>query len=787
MGAIFISHNSGDNAWAERVRDWLKDDAEHRPPEQRYRSLFLDVDPDAGLLAGERWRDQLFEHLERCAAVIVLCSEAYARSQWCLMELGVAMAFGKLVLPVRVEANAPLPQLLSETQAMALAAIDLDDGSAAGWDRLLKGLAPLSWQSRLPWPPADEPDAAPFPGLATFERRHAPVFFGQDAARQLLQDRIRQLPQRQSRFLLILGASGCGKSSLLRAGLLPWLAEADRRRWIVLEPFRPGTKPFQWLHQALRERFRALGGTAPPEPARTVERLADQLEELRCLAHQQDARVVIPIDQFEELLGRGDDRDPRVAGVADAFLSLLAHLLAREGSQVLLLATLRSDVYGLLQLHPSGLHRLAGQPFPLGPMDGAGLRQAIEGPARRVGLRLEAGLGDLLVRDTPSGDALPLLAFTLRELWEGRAAGGGLTLQQYRAFGGLDGAVQRRAEQVLAASGATAEEMVALEEAFLGHLIRLTPDGRAAKQPARWEALPAASRRLARLFVEARLLVTGKPADVDGAADGAGDRDGDGVECADGVEIAHEALLRAWPTLVKWIDRGRDALLQRQRVRRLADDLAATGPRTQRRQALEQLAALAAAGGGEARAVEREATRPLAALLAAAVAPEADRQDGALVLALIGAEQPLRDCLTDGTNPVELRRRAAEGLGLLARRSDDPNQRQAIGEELERWLRSDALDVRIAVDLSSATMDSGTRQALEDESRSQVAEALRQAIQAGQLPSDWSEDQYRDLLDAVVPQAVEANLLQRQRQLEQAIWAEGHAPGWAEHDARLPL
>jgi formylglycine-generating enzyme required for sulfatase activity len=688
VSSIFISHSSYDNAWAERIREWLLDEQEQRPQEQRFRSLFLDFDPDDGIQAGERWRDQLYEHLQLCAAVIVICSEAYAASQWCLAELGVAMASGKLVLPVRIAAGTPLPKLLSETQATALAVIDLEQGTDSGWERLLIGLEPLSWQSRLPWPPPGEPGASPFPGLHAFERRHAAVFFGQDQVRLELQAAINQLPQRQSRLLLILGASGCGKSSLLRAGLVPWLTEADRRLWIVLEPFRPGKKPFDWLHQALSDRFAAVGGILEGEPALTVEMLSDQLEDLRRLSGQQDARVVIPIDQFEELLGRGNDLNQKVAVAADAFLNLLAELLAMEDSQVLIIATLRSDFYGQLQLHPSGLHRLAGPPLPLGPMDPAGFRQVIEGPAQRVGLRLESALSDALVNDTATGDALPLLAFTLEELWKKRVAGAGLTLEQYKAFGRLNGAVQRTADAVLSSSGAGDGEIAALQEAFVEHLIRLTSDGHAAKQPARRSALPAPSRRLVDLFVKARLLVAGKGDDHDQ------------------VEIAHEALLRTWPTLVGWIVAGRESLLQRLRARRLAEDLKPHAPERQRRQALEQLAELAAAGGNERRAVEKEATGQLAALLAQGTVPEEnrrneeDRQDAALVLALIGAEEPLVKCLANPNAPMTLRRRAAESLGLLAKRSGkaDPQAielRQRIEAVLEGWLRSDALNLLV--------------------------------------------------------------------------------------------
>ena len=676
MSTIFISHSSEDNAWAERIRDWLQGSADKQHPEHRYQSLFLDFDPEQGIPVGRSWRETLYEKLQLCRAVIVICSAAYGQSQWCLAELGVAMASGKLVLPVRIDESPPL-RLLNETQRTPLVAIDLDPTGLEGWQRLERGLAALSWQERLDWPPENEPDASPFPGLSCFERKHAPVFFGQDQTLRQAQAKVEALTASASRLLLILGASGCGKSSLLRAGLVPWLAGAEPGRWIVLDPFRPGRKPFRWLAAALEKAFRAVGQIPPSESARTGEEILEQLEELRAHTGQQDARVVIAIDQFEELLGRSEQREAETSTAADDFFLVLAELLKLEGSRVLILATLRSDFLGSLQLHPSRLESQAGDPILLGPMDVDGFRQVIEGPARRVGLRLETGLSDRLVRDTPSGDALPLLAFTLRELWDGRADGAGLTLKQYDDFGGLAGAVQRKADEVLSTSGARAEEIEALERAFIDHLVRLTSDGQAAKQPARLQALPAPSRRLVGLFVEARLLVSGKGSD------------------GDAVEIAHEALLRTWPTLMTWIERGREALLQRLRVRRLGEDLSANAPERQRRQALEQLAALAASGGDEAQAVEREGAQSLADLLAAAEAPEADRQDAALVLALIGVEQPLRACLGDTAAPVALRQRAAESLGLLVKRCGEKSRRQRIADELEGWLRSEPLNLLV--------------------------------------------------------------------------------------------
>jgi formylglycine-generating enzyme required for sulfatase activity len=281
--------------------------------------------------------------------------------------------------------------------------------------------------------------------------------------------------------------------------------------------------------------------------------------------------------------------------------------------------------------------------------------------------------------------------------------------------------------------------------------VRLTSDGQEAKQPERLEALPAASRRLVSLLVEARLLVSGKGAD------------------GDQVEIAHEALLRTWPKLVRWIEKGREALQQRQLVRRLAEDLSADAPEGQRRQALEQIAALAAAGGSEADAVRREAHQPLVDLLTAA-APLDDREDAALVLAMIDQAEPLEDCLADIHAPVALRRRAAESLGLLARRSGDEAQGQRIRKDLEAVLRSTPLDLRIAP-VSDPKVISAARQSAQITVAAQVAEERA----SGQL--------------AGVTQAQLVHRIQQEEEMltHVEIWASGQAPGWAEHDAHLPI
>ncbi len=217
MSSIFISHSSHDRPWSERIRDWLQGAEHKQETERRYEALFLDFDPECGIPNGTSWRAVLHQKLRLCRAVIVVCSRRYCSSQWCLAELGIAIHEGKLVLPLRIDPQADqsdLPRLLAETQASVLPQIDLAAAGSSGWRALERGLEVLSWRERLRWPPPGKPQASPFPGLLAFDRPRAPVFFGRDGAITRVHQQLNALAQRTPALLLLLGASGTGKSSL---------------------------------------------------------------------------------------------------------------------------------------------------------------------------------------------------------------------------------------------------------------------------------------------------------------------------------------------------------------------------------------------------------------------------------------------------------------------------------------------------------------------------------------------------------------------------------------------
>jgi formylglycine-generating enzyme required for sulfatase activity len=685
MGGIFISYTGRDpegDAWADRLVGWFQ--------EWNY-GYFSDKDHSHGIKAGEEWRPALYRSLGLAQAMVCLCSKQYEGSPWCVGEVAIAVKEGKTVIPIQLlkpeeEAQSqPLPSMLQTRQAIRVP--DALHPSAEQLEEVRHRLRTVLNES-LKWRDLQTWDATlpPYPGLPAFEAEQAPVFFGRDPEIVRVVQQLTSLALSAPGFLLLLGASGYGKSSLVRAGVVPWLRAERQRRWQVLEPFKPGLDPFGALRGVLRGPLAAAELVAP-EPEVVDGEAAGLSRQLHSLSSAARAPVVLVIDQFEELLADGNKEGER-------FRAFLEGLLRTELAEVVVLATMRTDFLAPLQSRWPQLLGLAST-MPLEPIRLEDFGELISGPAKRSNLELQPGLRERLVSESGGGDALPLLAFTLEKLWQKWKERGGpmlsprgerwdLTVADYETLGGVAGAVSSQAKLCWYPQTSSEADTAALREAFLDHLVTLNEEGQAAKRAAELQELPERSRPIVQRMVNRRLLVSDSGR----------------------VEIAHEALLRTWDPLVKWIEEGEEELLQRRRVRRLGDDLKAVAPR-QRRQVLETLAALAAAGGSEERAVQMEASKTLADLLANDDRPLAEREDAALVLALIAEVEPLQKCLADPTAPVALRRRTAESLGLLARRlgllakrsgTAGPwaiQQRQRIADELEYWLRSDALNLLV--------------------------------------------------------------------------------------------
>ena len=530
MSAIFLSHSSSDRDVTTLIGTWLH--------EQGYRSVFLDFDPGHGIPGGRDWERELYAQLRTCRAVIVLCSRHSMTSPWCFAEITHARALGKVLLPVKV-AECEIHALLRTAQVIDLT-VDRDDALS----RLARGLkaAGLDPANSFEW----DATRPPYPGLLSFEEEDAGTFFGREKEiREALDTLDQQRRFGGARFMLLLGASGSGKSSLLRAGIIPRLRR-DPDRWFVVRAFRPLGRPFENLAYALAGSFQEAGTPQDRKALRETigaagagVALAELANELRLDMKRPGATVVLVVDQLEELFTLS------VTDEAQRFLDTLCDATEPNTSPLLILATLRSDFLGELQKHAaaSDLAEILVNPMPL-----LSIGQIIEGPAVVANLELGPGLVAAMLHDVEAENALPLLAFTLRELWE-RRQGNTLTPEGYRdELGGLSGSVARAAEGVLTAAKAlTPQEEADLRRAFLS-LVRVNDEGRFTRQPARWADLHVRIHPLLERFVHARLLVSRH--DSEGRT----------------LEVAHEALFRSWERLAKWLDQDRAFLLWRKRL-----------------------------------------------------------------------------------------------------------------------------------------------------------------------------------------------------------------------------
>lgn len=400
--------------------------------------------------------------------------------------------------------------------------------------------------------------AVPYPGLASFGAGDADWFFGRDDVVDEAVRRVRALDGDGGRLrvLWLVGASGAGKSSVLHAGLGPRLAAGGS----TVVALTPGDRPVERLAGALAGPLAvspeaALAGLRDG-PAGWVASLDGSGPRAR--------RLVVAIDQYEELFRACDDRDERALFV-DALVAL-----AQPGAGTVV-AGLRVEFYH----HLVGDDRLApsleyGQ-LIVGPLRPPQVQAAIEEPARRAGFAIEPELVSVLLDDlvppgAPGGThdpgALPLLAHALRETWN-RARRREMTVRDYVAAGGIAGVVERTAEAICATLAP--DELELVRQVFL-RLVHVEDGG-------------VATRRVAPL-AELQALVAPDPAPAGESAPPAGDgaRPGDGDRPAVGdivdrfvdarlltareatVEITHESLLAAWPRLAAWIEGARDAL-----------------------------------------------------------------------------------------------------------------------------------------------------------------------------------------------------------------------------------
>ena len=495
---VFLSHKSSDKPAVEEIAKRLVKEG-IQPWLDKW-----------NLIPGDPWQVAIEEALANCATCAVFIGPS-GIGPWHNEEMRAAISRrvsesqGSFrVIPVLLpgatrEERSKLPTFLVTTMWVEFRQT-LDDEEA--FRRLICGIRGIA-----PGPGIGEAvyeGVCPYRGLQVFDVEHAPFFFGREALTEWLLNELRPQTEAgtrsahvpfaaahgqhgqplgkrdvcrtwENRFLGIIGASGSGKSSLARAGLIAALKQGKlpgSDSWPIAI-LRPGADPLESL-------VTALSGLAKLNPSDAL-RLKDDLAQHETLLHlttrmalheaPPDRRVVVLVDQFEEVFTLCQNETFR-RGLID---NLIYAATVAEGKTVVVL-TLRADFYGKCAAYPALAAALSDHQMLVGGMTAEELRLAIERPAQLAGGEFEPGLVDMLLKDMQDqAGGLPLLQYALLELWNQRA-GRRLTLSAYQAIGGVEGALEQRAETVF--QGFTEVEQQLCRQIFL----RLTQTGEGVQQ-----------------------------------------------------------------------------------------------------------------------------------------------------------------------------------------------------------------------------------------------------------------------------------------------------------------
>lgn len=472
--------------------------------------------------------------------------------------VGLAQALGKLQIPGVIVMREPVPNRAAQEflrcflEAFAIRQLPLylairqareklqgleDEFPGVSWLPVIcqnPAVEPLTWLQLGGKPPC------PYRGLFAFGEKDAHLFFGRQ---QFTQDLVSAVTRKA--LVAVVGPSGSGKSSVVFAGLVPQLGkQTGSTGWRIIS-FRPGMKPFDALAEALmefpQEKPVRLEPTQPrqddaPQFRLSVLELVVNLQQdpqtlchiiARLYRENLGTRLLLIVDQFEELytLCPEAERQPFLDALLDA---------VRSAPAFTLVLTLRADFYGYALSHRRFSDALQDAVYNLGPMSREELQAAIVQPAAQMQVKLEPGLKDKLIQATwGHAGRLPLLEFALTELWLQQQAGW-LTHQAYDAIGGVEQALANHAETIYAQLHPVDQQRV--QRIF----VQLVEPG-TGTAPSRRLATPdevgALNWDLVSHLASERLVVTNR-------------NEATGEET---VEIVHEALIRSWGRLERWL------------------------------------------------------------------------------------------------------------------------------------------------------------------------------------------------------------------------------------------
>ena len=551
---VFLSHNSIDKPQVEQMA-------------HRLRAAGIKVWLDKwNLIPGDPWQEGIEEALDECDCCLVFVGKE-GIGPWQNAEMRAAiddqvsdrrMRVIPVLLPDAERGDpSKLPTFLRRNTWVEFR-YALDEPET--FTRLVAGIK----QEKPPIEGKLVNSENPYRGLQVFDIEHSRFFFGRSVVVDWLLDEIRPSESRDSRarfkdnrFLAIIGASGSGKSSVARAGLMAALKNGQlpgSENWpqVIV---KPGEKPLQSLALSIISHPDLPSYCRIDLPA-LVAKFDEQPLQLHYLALEwlkgnEQQRLVILADQFEEVFTLcQDDAERR------AFLDNLLSAAHESTGQVIVVLTLRADFYPNLTPYEQLSRDVESHQYLLNPLSEAELREAVVMPAQLSGAEMETLLVDDLVKDTlEQPGSLPLLQFALSRLWE-QCSGRVLRLKEYRELGGLTGALEQRANGIYGNLSSEDQEQCRLVFRRLVQPGEGTTDTR---RRARLDEFSEDQQRIVRLMADERLLTTQR-------------EEGDAF-----VEVAHEALIGGWSRLKSWVNDDRVSIQTQHLVSSAANEWESKG------------------------------------------------------------------------------------------------------------------------------------------------------------------------------------------------------------------
>ena len=524
---------------------------------------------DRSIEAGEDTAESISRHFEAAQVILLLVSADFLASdaRW---EVGVKRAIARhkedtaKVVPIILRPcdwqTAPFAELtVLPRDGLPVTRWEDEDEAFLNIAQGIRGLVRslqdqpefLSLQQQT-----TQEEVCPYQGLEPFTPETRQFFFGRQATVDLLVEKLEQF-----NFVPVIGPSGSGKSSVVRAGLVPALGE----EWHVLEPIKSDEEPMSELRKALQSLFTRRRDRTPITTLLKTDGLLpilDLLPQSPCLKNGKQ-KVLLVIDQFEEVFTVCTLEEERAR-----FIDCITAIQTQDNSPLSIVTTMRADFVDQWLDYGDLVQTIQEQAVWLGRLQGEDLVRAIEQPAKRKGYGFGAGLLELILDDVKAEkNCLPLLEFALTELWYKRDADKReLPLSAYTTMGRLAGALNTRAETVFNDDLNSDQEQDWAKRICLA-LVRIgadTKDTRQRQPRQDLQALGASADEQAlideviEVLVEGRLLVTTKE---------------------DEVDLAHEALMVGWKRFAGWRQQDRDLRRLVQRINDLEKEWRTKGQR----------------------------------------------------------------------------------------------------------------------------------------------------------------------------------------------------------------